>query len=184
MRYTAPPAAASFTAGCPAPYSGRMTSSSPVFLDVVLAPHRSLPIRGFNIMMAIFGGVSFVYGMAFLVLLHAWPVFCFFGIDVFLVWLAFRLNYRSARQSEHVRLVEDSLTVERTGVRGEQASWRFQPYWLRVIFEEQDEHTNRLLITSHGRSLTLAAFLGPEQRRDFALSLKDALARWRRHWQP
>ena len=121
--------------------------------------------------------------LAFLVLLHAWPVFCFFGLDVFLVWLAFRLNYRSARQSERVRLVEDSLTVDRTSVRGERASWRFQPYWLRVRFEEKDEHTNRLVITSHGRSLTLASFLGPDQRRDFAASLDDALARWRAYWR-
>jgi uncharacterized membrane protein len=160
-----------------------MRASPPVFLDVVLRPHRSLPIRGFNVMMAVFGAVSFVYGLAFLVLLHAWPVFCFFGLDVFLVWLAFRLNYRSARQSERVRLVEDSLTVDRTSVRGERASWRFQPYWLRVRFEEKDEHTNRLVITSHGRSLTLASFLGPDQRRDFAARLDDALARWRAYWR-
>jgi uncharacterized membrane protein len=155
-------------------------AGSRVFLDAVLAPHRSLPPRGFNILMLLVGAVSFVYGLFFL-LMGAWPVFGFLGLDVLLVWLAFRASYRSARQREHVRLVEDSLTVERTDVRGGKRRWGFQPYWLRVVFEEDDEATNRLLITSHGRTLALATFLGPEQRRAFAARLQDALGLWRAH---
>jgi uncharacterized membrane protein len=157
-------------------------AASPVFLDAELAPHRSLPPRGFNILMAALGGVSFAYGLFFLAL-GAWPVFGFLGLDVFLVWLAFRVNYRSARQRERVRLGLDSLLVERIGVRGERREWRFQPYWLRVVFEEKDEETNRLLVTSHGRSLALATFLGPRQRREFATRLQEALGRWRRHFR-
>jgi uncharacterized membrane protein len=157
-----------------------VTAGTPVFLDAVLAPHRSLPRRGFNILMLILGVVSFVYGMAF-ALMGAWPVFGFLGLDVLLVWIAFRLNYRSARQREHVRLVEESLTVERTDVRGSRRLWRFQPYWLRVHFVEEDEATNRLFIRSHGRSLALATFLGPAQRRDFAQRLQSALGDWRAH---
>jgi uncharacterized membrane protein len=158
-------------------------AASPLFLDADLVPHRSLPPLGFNILMAVFGVVSFAYGTFFLVI-GAWPVFGFLGLDVFLVWLAFRMNYRSARQRERIRLGPDTLRVERIGVRGDRREWRFQPYWLRVVFEEKDEETNRLLITSHGRWLALGAFLGPAQRRDLAASLQDALGRWRRHFQP
>lgn len=157
-----------------------MAAPSPVFLDAVLAPHRSLPRRGFNILMLILGLVSFVYGSIFIVL-GAWPVFGFLGLDVLLIWLAFRASYRGARQCEHVRLVEESLTVERIDVRGERRSWFFQPYWLRVEFEEEDETTNRLAIRSHGRSLPLATFLGPAQRREFAARLVRALGDWRAH---
>lgn len=158
------------------------TIDPPVFLDAVLRPHRSLPPRGFNILMAVVGVISFGYGMVF-VMMGAWPVIGFFGLDVFLIWLAFRLNYRSARRHERVVLLEDRLTVERVGVYGERREWRFQPYWLRVIFVEEDEDTNRLAIASHGNSLTLGSFLGPAQRRDFAGTLTDALARWREHWR-
>ena len=158
-------------------------AASPLFLDAELAPHRSLPPLGFNILMAVFGVVSFAYGTFFLVI-GAWPVFGFLGLDVFLVWLAFRINYRSARQRERIRLGPDTLHVERIGVRGDRREWRFQPYWLRVVFEEKDEETNRLLITSHGKWLALGAFLGPAQRRDLAATLQDALGRWRRHFQP
>src|SRR5476651_2433288 len=83
-----------------------------VFLDAMLAPHRSLPPAGFVALMAIVGGFSVVASIVF-VWRGAWPVTGFFGLDVALVYLAFRLNYRSARRRERVRLVEDALTVER-----------------------------------------------------------------------
>src|SRR6266852_797539 len=103
----------------------------------------------------------------------------FFGLDVLLVYWAFRINYRHARLREELRLTEDSLTVERVGLRGERRRWQFQPFWLRVTLEEQDEDTNRLVLASHGRSLVVGSFLGPAERRGVAAGLKDALARWR-----
>ena len=154
-----------------------------VFLDTVLAPHRSLPPAGFAAIMAIFGGISFIAGIFFM--LHgAWPVMGFFGLDVGLIYLAFRINYRSARRAERIRLLSDALTVDRLGVRGERRSWRFQPYWLRVILEEKGDDSNRLIITSHGRSLVLGSFLGAGERRSVAALIEDALARWRAHLAP
>jgi len=154
-----------------------------VFLDAVLAPHRSLPPAGFAAIMAIFGGISFIAGI-FFVLHGAWPVMGFFGLDVGLIYLAFRINYRSARRAERIRLLSDALTVDRLGVRGERRSWRFQPYWLRVILEEKGDDSNRLIITSHGRSLVLGSFLGAGERRSVAALIEDALARWRAHLAP
>ena len=155
-----------------------MTERQAVFLDAVLAPHRSLPPAGFVAVMAVLGGCSFCAGMVF-VLNGAWPVMGFFGLDVALVYLAFRVNYRSARRQERVRLSDDAFTVERIGVRGDRRHWVFQPFWLRVVFEEKDEGTNRLLVTSHGKSLVLGSFLGAGERRHFAGTLKTALAHWR-----
>jgi uncharacterized membrane protein len=149
-----------------------------VFLDTVLVPHRSLKPAGFVVLMSVLGGVSFVAGMIF-VLRGAWPGMGFFGLDVGLVYLAFRINYRSARRQERVRLVQDALTVERIGVRGDRRRWSFQPSWARIVYEETDEDTNRLTLTSHGRSLVLGSFLGAGERRAFAVTLKEALARWR-----
>src|SRR5436309_1810684 len=114
--------------------------ASPVFFDAVLYPHRSLPPQGFIVLMLVLSVVSFA-------LLGAWPILGFFGLDVLLVYLAFRASYRSARMHEWVRLTEDTLTVERVGQRGERRRWQFQPSWLRVVLEEQEE-TNRLVLTS------------------------------------
>jgi uncharacterized membrane protein len=149
------------------------------FYRAELKPHRSLPPRGFAIVMAILAGMSFLIGIGF-VLRGAWPVTPFFGLDVGLVYFAFRLSYRSARQREHLRLTEDALTLERVDVYGKRTGWRFQPVWLRVNFEERDDESNRLSLASHGKSVTVGAFLGPAERRNVAFSLKDALASWRR----
>ena len=78
----------------------------------VLTAHRSLPRVGFKVLMAAVGGVSLVLGMGFL-MLGAWPVFGFFGLDVLLVYLAFELNYRAGRLYETVELVPQVLTVTR-----------------------------------------------------------------------
>ncbi len=159
------------------------STSEPVFFDATLSPYRSLPPRGFFWVMAVLAGIGFCGSIGF-VLLGAWPVTGFFGLDVALVYLAFRLSYRSARQTETVRLTETALDVERVSIRGERRRWRFEPYWLRLVFEEWDEGQNRLLLVSHGKSLALGAFLSSPERRSLAGSLKSALVAWRQSLRP
>jgi uncharacterized membrane protein len=156
--------------------------ASPVFFDAVLYPHRSLPPQGFMVLMLVLSVVSFAAGVSF-VLIGAWPIFGYFGLDVLLVYLAFRASYRSARAHEWLRLTEDTLTVERVGQRGERRRWQFQPFWLRVVLEEHEE-TNRLVLASHGRELVVGGFLAPAERRNLAVALKEALNRWHRHIGP
>ena len=153
-----------------------------MFFDAVLYPHRSLPPRGFLVLMLVLGAVSFAAGVSF-VLIGAWPIFGYFGLDVLLVYLAFRASYRSARMHEWVRLTEEALTVERVGQRGDRRRWQFQPFWLRVVLEERDE-TNRLVLASHGRELVVGGFLAPAERKRLAVALKSALHRWREHINP
>ena len=144
----------------------------------VLLPHRSLPSRGFHLLMLILGLISLAVGIGF-VSIGAWPVMGFFGLDVLLVYVAFRLNYRSARRSETIRLAGDAFTVERVDVRGQRRMWRFQPFWLRVILEEQGDEWNRLLVASHGRSLVIGDIVTPAIRRELAALIREALKRWR-----
>jgi uncharacterized membrane protein len=153
------------------------------FFECVLLPHRSLPSRNFHLLMGLLGLVSLAAGIGF-VSIGAWPVVGFFGLDVGLVYLAFRLNYRSARQSETIRLANDVFSVERVSVRGERRSWRFQPFWVRVILEERIGASNRLLVASHGRRLVIGDFVPPDTRRELAVTLRDVLARWRNSLNP
>jgi uncharacterized membrane protein len=144
----------------------------------VLLPHRSLPPRGFHLLMLLLGLISLAAGIGF-VSIGAWPVMGFFGLDVVLVYIAFCLNYRSARRSEKIRLAGDTFTVEQVGVRGERRIWRFQPFWLRVIVQERGDDGNRLLVASHGRSLVIGDFVTPAARRELAASIREALRCWR-----
>ncbi len=151
---------------------------TPPLFERVLLPHRSLQPRGFHILMLVLGLISLAVGIGF-VSIGAWPVCGFFGLDVALIYLAFRLNYRSARRSETLRLAGDAFTVERVSVHGERYTWRFQPFWLRIVLEERSPDRNRLLLASHGRLLVIADFLSPSARRELAATIREALARWR-----
>jgi len=166
----------------PAPESASQTSVG-VFFERVLLPHRSLPPRAFHLLMLFLGIVSVGASIAFLVV-GAWPVCGFFGLDVALLYLAFRISYRSARQRETLRLAGDQFTVERVSIRGERRVWRFQPFWLRVVFEERSDESNRLSVASHGRSLVIGDFLPPPSRRELATSLRRALSCWRAALNP
>jgi uncharacterized membrane protein len=154
-----------------------------VFFERVLLPYRSLPPRGFNILMLVLAAISIAAGTLF-VSLGAWPVCGFFGLDVGLVYLAFRLSYRSARQRETLLLADDRLTVERVGIRGDRQVWNFQPFWVRVVYEERPDDSNRLALASHGESVPIGTFLPAPVRREVAATLRAALARWRAALNP
>jgi uncharacterized membrane protein len=153
------------------------------FFERVLLPYRSLPPRGFHILMLALGLTSLAVGIGF-ISIGAWPVTGFFGLDVALVYVAFRVSYRSGRQRETIRLVGDTLTVEQVSVRGARRMWRFQPFWLRVTLEERAGKANRLLIASHGRSLVVGDFMTPAARTELAGTIQDALKRWREALNP
>ncbi|HEY6336671.1 MAG TPA: DUF2244 domain-containing protein [Alphaproteobacteria bacterium] len=153
-------------------------ATHPLFFDAVLTPHRSLSAEGFWILMALICGVSFLAGI-FFVLRGAWPVTGFFGLDVLLLYVAFKANYRSARLRETVKLTTDALVVERVSLSGRRSRWTFQPYWLRIEIDDPPEHDSQLTLTSHGRSLAIGSFLSPEERLEVALALRAALHRWR-----
>ena len=150
----------------------------PALFDAVLTPNRSLSPAGFAILMAAIAGVGFVGGMAFL-LAGAWPVTGFGAIEIGLFYLLFRLNYRSARIRERIRLTATSLEIERRLQDGSVRRWSFQPYWLKVHIADPPDTDSRLTLSSHGRSLSIGAFLSPDERLEFANALRAELARLR-----
>ncbi len=153
-------------------------STDPALFDAVLEPHRSLSRSGFLTLMAAVVVVSFAAGIAF-TFMGAWPVFGFFGLDAVLIFIAFKINYRSARIYETIRLTEENLTVVRVNASGRVQRWSFQPYWLKVDIEDSPHQDSKLMLTSHGKSLVIGSFLTPHERLDFARALETALYKLR-----
>jgi uncharacterized membrane protein len=148
--------------------------------SAVITPHRSLGARGFLILMLCIGGLSFVCGIAF-VLMGAWPIFGFFGLDVLAIYLAFRANYRAAGAYEVVTVTAAELTVRQVSHRGRVREWTLNPLWVRlerIVHEEFG--IERLFLVSHGRRLPIAAFLGPAEKASFAHALTNALGEAKR----
>jgi uncharacterized membrane protein len=149
-------------------------------LDVRLHPHRSLQTKGFRRLMAFAFVASSFVSLPFY-LIGAWPVVGFFGLDLLLLYVAFRANFRAARAYEDLRLTCLELLFARVSARGARREWRFNPSWVR--FERVDHPEfgpQRLALVSHGRSLEVGRFLGPQQKAEFATRFVRALALARR----
>jgi uncharacterized membrane protein len=152
----------------------------PKIFSAVITPHRSLGPRGFLIFMLCLGGLSFASGVAF-VAMGAWPVCGFFGLDVLLVYLAFRANYRSARAYEVVTVTASELTVRKVNHRGGVREVTLNPLWVKLErIVHQEFGIERLFLVSQGRRLPIAAFLAPHEKESFALALSTALGEARR----
>jgi uncharacterized membrane protein len=139
-----------------------------------LNAYRSLGPTGFQVVMAIVIAVNAVVGIVF-TSLGAWPVLAFCGLDVVLIYWAFRSNYRSGRASEIIEVTPGLLTLTRTHPSGSNERFEFNPYWVRVRLLERPDGRNDLWLTSHGTQFHFAKFLSDDERRDFAESLTRAL---------
>ena len=152
----------------------------PTLFSAVLTPHRSLGRTGFVVLMCLIGGISFVAGLVFFIA-GAWPVMGFFGLDVLLVYIAFKVSYRSAAAYEQVTMTPSTLTVRKVSHRGKVAEWTLNPVWVRLQREANEEFgIERLFLVSHGRRLPVATFLGPQEKASFASALSAALGEARR----
>ena len=110
-------------------------SDEPTLFSAVLTPHRSLGRTGFVVLMCLIGGISFVAGLVFFIA-GAWPVMGFFGLDVLLIYIAFKVSYRSAAAYEQVTMTASTLTVRKVSHRGRVAEWTLNPVWVRLQREE------------------------------------------------
>jgi uncharacterized membrane protein len=155
--------------------SGNSPDSDPTIYAATLRPHRSLDRRGFIAVMAVLSLMSLFVGLIFWSI-GAWPIPGFLGLDVALVYAAFRLSYRQARAAEEIRLTRSSLTVRHIAADGRSAETGLNPYWVRL---EVDRHPEfgvlGMAIAWQGYRLAIGRFLGPEEREKFAKEFSAAL---------
>src|SRR5260370_21906792 len=148
--------------------------SQPELFSALLTPHRSLNRPGFLVLMGFLSAVSFAAGLAFL-LMGAWPVLGFFCLDVLAIYWAFRINFRRARASEEIRVTPSELRVRRVSHRGHVAEFVLNPLWVQL---DQKIHAEfgieKLCLLSRGRRVSIASFLGPDEKASFAKALTAA----------
>lgn len=161
-----------------APLAPEAARDGGALFDAILYPNRSLPNAGFAAVMAVVIAVNLFLGLTFLAL-GAWPIMAFCGLDVFLVWLAFKLSYRQGRLHERVRVAPGEMWVSRVLPTGHETRWLLQPHWTRVSIEKPVKHESQVRVTSKGRTLILGSFLSPRERGEFAEALAAALHRAR-----
>jgi uncharacterized membrane protein len=154
------------------------STDTPIF-SALLVPYRSLGSRGFTVLMLFFGLVSLGTSIGFLIE-GAWPVVGFFGLDVALVYVAFKASYRSARAREEVSVSRTDLLVRKTSPAGRVQESHYNPFWTRFQVARHEEiGITRMAVTGQGRSTEIGGFLNPDDRESFAAAFSGALQKAR-----
>ena len=160
--------------------TGNEAPPEPTLFSAIITPHRSLSGTGFIVVMSLIGGMSFAGGLFFF-LLGAWPVIGFLGLDVLLVYWAFRANYRAAAAFEEVTVTASELRLRRVSHRGQVAEWTLNPLWTQLQRETHEEFgLLKLFLVSRGRRVAVAGFLSPKEKESFAVALSAALGEAKR----
>jgi uncharacterized membrane protein len=155
-------------------------NAQPELFSALLTPHRSLNRTGFLVVMTFVSVVSFAAGLAFL-LMGAWPVLGFFGLDVIAIYWAFRINFRRAGASEEILVTPSELRLRRISHRGQVMEFVLNPLWVQLDRKTHAEYgIEKLYLVSKGRRIAIAGFLGPDEKASFANALAAALQAARR----
>ena len=154
-----------------------MDASNSKAWQATLTPHRSLSREGFVAIMVLVVLVNLVVGGLFMAV-GAWPVAGFAGLDVLIIWWAFRANFADARRMERISITDHELVLDRMRQHKPQEQHRFVRRWVRVELEEDREREliGRLLLISGSTRMPIGEFLAPEERKTLASALKSALA--------
>ena len=121
--------------------------------------------------------VSLGIAVAFSLVFGAWPIMPFAGIEMAVLYFAFRYIDRHADDYERITIRGDSVAVEiREGA--EVTRHELHRCWAQVVCEAGGA---RLALRSHGRDVALGRHLGDAQRagmaRELARELKGSAPR-------
>ena len=141
---------------------------------VELSPNKSGTTRNIHIIIGLLLCLFIPTGLVFS-LLGAWPVFGFMGIELGLLYIAFRCNQRDAKAYERLSLNNDSFVFERHDPWRGYESWTFQPQWLQVKIDHSNEYETCLTLNSKGKHLAFGIYLTSNEKSAVAELLFTAL---------
>ncbi|MBN9061007.1 MAG: hypothetical protein BGP06_17190 [Rhizobiales bacterium 65-9] len=143
-------------------------------------PHRSLSREGVRLVITLVAICGIISSIPFMIA-GAWPIGGYFGLDVALLAIAFRVNNRRGEETEEVRLTYMELLLRRFGHKQQPREWRFNPAWVRLERGEKDEYgLQRLSLVAGGARLAIARALSPQERAEFADAFEARLAEAKR----
>ncbi|MFT0892626.1 DUF2244 domain-containing protein [Pseudochelatococcus sp. G4_1912] len=140
-----------------------------------ITPHRSLGREAFRITMTLICLASVISSLPF-VMMGAWPVVGFFGIDLLALYIAFRINFRRANSFEEIWLSRVELLMRKVSHHGVRREWHFNPLWTRLERQiHADFGVEKLTFISRGQRVTVGDALSPPERESLGQALHTAL---------
>ena len=152
--------------------------------QITIWPHRSLSPKGFAIVIGVLAGLLFIIGLGFF-LAGAWPVIGFLGLELLVVWGAFKLNYRAARHRETIHTTTEELMFESQTPAGKQSQKSFPIGWLRVslspskspVMSSRDQQ--KIILSSHGEQAEIGKYLHPAEKAGLSREIGSMIDRAR-----
>jgi len=145
---------------------------------ITLWPYRSLSLGGFRILIAVLTCLMGLIGLGFY-LIGAWPVLGFLGLEIFIVWYAFKWNYRSGQLVETVAITPKQVDITRTDWRGHSKTICLNGLWIKAELDTKEKKRCRLYLRQHANKLEIGAFMPPAEKPSLAIALNEAFARLR-----
>ena len=116
--------------------------------------------------------VSFGISTAFAAF-GAWPVLPFAGLEMLVLFLAFRYIERRSGDYERLTVNGDKVLLERME-HGRVGQFEFNRYWAQLVY---DPAGSRLALRSHGREVEFGRYLTEEERVKLTQQLKERIRR-------
>lgn len=143
-------------------------------------PYRSLPKKGFAIVIGLAYGLILLPLLAMLGTMVLWGLLPFAMLAVAALWLGLQRSYRDGEVLEQLTLTHDQLTLTRHHPREPEKSFACNPYWARVNMH-QNEGPVPFYVTlkGDGREVEIGAFLSEAERKTLYNELATEIARAR-----
>lgn len=153
-----------------------MTSAN--YLNLTIFPHRSLSKKGFHLLMFLVAFICLTGGFIFWYL-GAWPVFGFLGLDIVLIYVAFKLNYRSGNMYERLFIISKKLKILRTLPSGKVQIWELNPYWAEANLVKINKHQSQLIIRSKDKAVSVGSFLNTYDKKKLKTKISYCLKNYK-----
>ena len=148
------------------------------WFEAVITPHRSLGPIGLQRLIILLFLLSSCLSTG-LLLIGAWPVVGFNGVEMGLALYLLRRNWNERHSTERLILSDGGMIVRRTCSRGVVSERRLNSMWLRALLEERPGRAPALLLIERTRQMEVGKDLGETERRSLFNALRQALHRQR-----
>ena len=142
------------------------------YLNLIIYPNRSLSLKSLLFLAIVFTLLNFLISLYF-ISNGAWPVGAFLFLDLFIILLAFKINYRNSKKCEQI-ILNEKLFIKKINFKGIEKTIKIEPSWLRLKVKCINNR-GHLEIISKGKSQIIGNYLNVLELKKLAKEIKKAL---------
>lgn len=142
------------------------------YLDLIIYPNKSLSLKSLLFLALVFTMLSLFISLYF-ISNGAWPVGAFLFLDLFIILLAFKINYRNSKKCERI-ILNEKLFIKKINFKGIEKTIKIEPSWLRLKVKCKN-NSGHLEIISKGKSQIIGNYLNVVELKKLAKEIKKAL---------